>query len=115
MTLEECYVALGGDYAAVTGRLRSPERVDRFLRMFLQDDSFSQLQSALSGGDNDTAFRMAHTLKGVCQNLALDRLYESSAALTEALRGGPHGDVAGLWAQVQQDYQSTVDAVRQLD
>ena len=115
MTLMECYQAFGGDYNSVTERLRGEERVAKFLRLFLRDDSYANLAAALDSGDNDTAFRMAHTLKGVCQNLALDRLYESSAALTEALRGGAHGDVSGLWARVQQDYQCTVDAVQQLD
>ena len=32
------------------------------------------------------AFRGAHTLKGVCQNLSFDRLYEVSHELTELLR-----------------------------
>lgn len=116
MTLKECYAAFGGDYEAVTGRLRGEERVAKFLRMFLQDDSYAQLTAAMDGGDDATAFRMAHTLKGVCQNLALTRLYESSAELTEALRGGErHGNVPGLWDKVQSDYRETVTVVEQLD
>ena len=34
----------------------------------------------------EDAFRSAHTLKGVCQNLSFDRLYEVSNELTELLR-----------------------------
>ena len=38
------------------------------------------------GGNYEDAFRGAHTLKGVCQNLSFDRLYEASNELTELLR-----------------------------
>ena len=34
----------------------------------------------------EDAFRGAHTLKGVCQNLSFDHLYEVSNELTELLR-----------------------------
>lgn len=36
----------------------------------------------------ESAFRAAHTLKGVAQNLGFDALYRASSALTEHLRGG---------------------------
>ena len=45
--------------------------VRRFALKFLQDDSFPNLKKALEAQDAPTAFRAAHTLKGVCQNLGL--------------------------------------------
>lgn len=39
------------------------------------------------GQNAEEAFRTAHTLKGICLNLGLDRLYRVSACLTEKLRG----------------------------
>ena len=88
MTLEQMYAAIGGDYKAVMERLPSADFVRRFALKFLQDDSFPNLKKALEAQDAPTAFRAAHTLKGVCQNLGFDALYAPASALTEALRGG---------------------------
>ena len=54
--------------------------------MFLEDQSYLQLKQALKDKNYEDAFRSAHTLKGVCQNLSFDRLYEVSHELTELLR-----------------------------
>ena len=66
MTLEQMYAAIGGDYKAVMERLPSADFVRRFALKFLQDDSFPNLKKALEAQDAPTAFRAAHTLKGVC-------------------------------------------------
>ena len=46
-----------------------------------------ELTESLKEKDGECAFRAAHTLKGVCANLGLDRLYEADCELTEKLRG----------------------------
>ena len=79
-------------------RLPSPDFVRRFALKFLQDDSFPNLKKALEEKDAPTAFRAAHTLKGVCQNLGFDALYVPSSALSEALRGGSFVGADGLVA-----------------
>ena len=83
MTLEQMYAAIGGDYKAVMERLPSADFVRRFALKFLQDDSFPNLKKALEAQDAPTAFRAAHTLKGVCQNLGFDALYAPASALTK--------------------------------
>ena len=55
---------------------------------FLDDGSYQELVNALKEGRDEDAFRAAHTLKGVCQNLSFTSLYEPSQTITEALRGG---------------------------
>ena len=86
MTLQECYAALEGDYQEVLGRLYSEALVQKFVGKFLSDKSFQLLQDTLKAGDYEEAFRAAHTLKGVTQNLSFTRLYQSSHEITEALR-----------------------------
>ena len=66
---------MGADYQEVLGRLHNEAMIGRFVRMFLQDDSFQILEEALRRGDVKEAFRGAHTLKGVCQNLGFSNLY----------------------------------------
>ena len=86
MTMQECYEAIGGNYEAVLGRLHSEALIRRFALKFLEDQSYIQLKQALENKNYEDAFRGAHTLKGVCQNLSFDHLYEVSNELTELLR-----------------------------
>ena len=113
MTLQECYTALGGDYDEVLGRLRSESLVQKFVLKFPADPSYDMLQTALAAQDWAEAFRGAHTIKGVCQNLAFTHLAQSSSALTEALRSGMSPEAPGLLEKVKADYQRTVSAIQE--
>lgn len=115
MTLEECYVALEGNYTDAIGRLRSEKLVRKFAVKFLDDPSFQLLEDSLASQDYREAFRAAHTIKGVCQNLAFNKLGTSSEQLTESLRGGWTEAAGSLVEQVRADYRQTINALRQLD
>ena len=112
MTLKECYAAFGGDYDETISRLRSERLVQKFVLKFLNDPSYDLLCSSMESGSYEEAFRAAHTIKGVCQNLGFSVLGKSSSELSEALRGGytPEADV--LIQQVKEDYQATAQAIR---
>ena len=70
--------------------------------------------SSAAAADWQEAFRAAHTIKGVCQNLGFSRLYESSSELSEAMRDGkPLADPA-LLERVKEDYAATAGAIRAL-
>ena len=114
MTLKECYEALGGGYDEVMGRLRSERLVQKFALKFLDDGSYQLLCDSLEAGDRDEAFRAAHTIKGVCANLAFNTLLESAEKLTEALRDGkpPEAGEEALVAQVKEDYRRTCQAIQ---
>ena len=88
MTLEELYEMIGGDYRSTKSRFMTDERILRFVRKFPLDQSYRLLESSLSTGDQAEAFRAAHTLKGVAQNLGFTALYEIASSVTEVLRGG---------------------------
>ena len=77
----------------------------------MDDGSFRLLGESFSNGNHEEAFRAAHTLKGVCQNLSFTQLYRSSNEMTEFLRGGTGLDAPELLAQVTADYRQTVDAI----
>lgn len=115
MTLQECYAAMGGNYEDAIGRLRSEKLVQKFVLKFLNDDSFQLLNDSVAAGNYEEAFRAAHTIKGVCQNLSFERLQNSSSQLTDALRGGNWDDqTAALLEAVRADYRLTADAIRAL-
>ena len=112
MTLQECYAAMGGNYDDALGRLRSERLVQKFVLKFLSDGSYELLCRSLEEKNYEEAFRAAHTIKGVCQNLSFTRLYEVSNRLNEALRNGPTPEAPGLVEAVKTEYEQTVAAIR---
>lgn len=114
MTIKEGYDLLGGNYEEVLYRLRNEERIAKYAIKFLDDASFATLKDALSTGDIETAFRAAHTLKGVCQNLSFTKLYESSNAITEELRALENKDVSEYLSRVEEDYNRVISVIRQM-
>ena len=107
MTIQECYKKMGADYQEVLGRLYNEAMICKFVRMFLQDDSFQILEEALRRGDVKEAFRGAHTLKGVCQNLGFSNLYAPTYTLTETLRAGQLEGTQEQFAKVPDSSRSS--------
>lgn len=115
MDLRECYAALGGDYSGALGRLHSEKLVAKFVLMFLRDGSYELLCRSIDERDYAEAFRAAHTIKGMCQNLSFDKLQESASRLTESLRNGWSEEAPVYLEQVKADYQQTAAAIRELE
>lgn len=115
MTIKECYDAMGADYQNVLGRFLSEALVKKFALKFLDDDSFSNLKEALAAGNVEEAFRAAHTLKGVCLNLGFDNLYEVSSAITEVLRAGELAGTDEMIKKVEEQYNITVNAIKDIE
>ena len=115
MNINECYQAMGADYEEVFGRLRSERLITKFVLKFPGDPSFSQLQSTLEEKNVEEAFRAAHTLKGVAQNLGFTPLYEATATLTEVLRAGNLPEDDKMMNTVAKEYERTVAAIEQLN
>ena len=120
MTLKEFYAAVGGDYADAMGRLMNEKMAKRFLRKFPKDPSYTELSQAMQAADYDTAFRGAHTLKGVAYNLSLTELGDRASALTEALRPGHEeqripAELQKLLAAVTAADQAVMAALEELE
>ena len=114
MDAKTFYEKIGGNYAETIGRLMTEERILRFVRKFPADGSFNALKDALNRGAQEEAFRAAHTLKGVAQNLGFTALYEKASAVTEVLRGGSL-DVTALMPDLESVYSLTVESISALD
>lgn len=112
MTLKECYADMGSNYEEVLGRLCSERLIQKFVLKFLDDPSFNLLCTSMEAGSYEEAFRAAHTIKGVCQNLGFSALLDSSSQLSEALRHGYTPEADPLTERVKEDYQRTVSAIR---
>ena len=106
MTLEECYRALGGSYSDVLARLVDDK--------FTKDTSYRDIFAALENNDYETAFRAAHTLKGICLNLGLENLYKAAYKVTEALRQKTDETTPEMLDELKSSYNSSILAIQQL-
>ena len=96
-------------------RLRSEERILKFLKMVLKDTSFKDLCDAMEEQDYEKAFRAVHTLKGVLLNLGLTVQGRYAAALTEALRGRQENEeIKPLFTQLVSSYGEMCSAIKEL-
>lgn len=99
---------MGADYNEVFRRLYNEAMIRKFVRLFPKDDSFHNLEAALKEQNVKEAFRAAHTLKGVCQNLGFSNLYAPAVTLTETLRAGQLEGTAEQFAEVEKQYRITM-------
>ena len=113
MTLKQLYYSIGGNYDDVLKRLVSEDLVSRFVSKFLSDDSFLLLSEGMKERNAEQAFRGAHTLKGVAQNLGFGALGGSAAELTEALRGRTFDGTDELFGIVKADYEKVVSSINE--
>ena len=109
MELKEVYEKIGGDYDDVVRRLMGEKLVRKFLLKFLDDKSYADLERTLSEGDYKEAFRAAHTLKGVCQNLSLTSLRNEDTAVP----GNPN--ISDYMSKVTAEYHKTIEAIQELE
>ena len=114
MTVRDCYDLIG-DYDRVYACFHDDAKIAKFLKMFLDDENYKKLAEALPADDVDAAFMAAHTLKGVCQNLAFDDLYDVDVQITEALRAKNLGKAKELFADVEREYNNVVLAIKGLE
>ena len=115
MKLSDFYAELGGSLSAVLARIPSEQMILKFVRMYKADPSFDQLLTASESADWPTAFRAAHTLKGVAQNLGLERLQRAASALAEHLRGPKPLTQPELLEAVKAEQAQVLQALDQLD
>ena len=113
MTVKECYEIIGANYEEVESRLRTEERIKKFV---LNDKSYDLLCDSIKQKNMEEAFRAAHTLKGISQNLSLTTLYQSSNLLSEKLRENQEysKQAEELFEQVKRDYIYITETIKNL-
>jgi chemotaxis protein histidine kinase CheA len=114
MTVQEFYDEVGGDYNEIMSRLRTEDRIRKFAGMFTRDESYKALVQGINDGNVEEAFRAAHTMKGMCQNMAFTRLYKSSHEITEILRGNDIDSAKQMLDVVTEDYNIVIAGIGKL-
>ena len=87
MTLKDCYMQMGADYEETVQRLRSESLIQRIsFQNFLRIRAIRSICQALADGNIEVAFRAAHTLKGVCQNLGFEKSVRAKRRADRAVK-----------------------------
>lgn len=115
MRIDELYEMTGDNYANVLERFGNEETLAYIMRKFPRDPNFRELKRALESGDNEKAFRAAHTLKGISLNLGFDGMNKPLSVLTEILRGRASGNTAELFSEVEKEYDRIVELIAVMD
>lgn len=115
MDIKECYKEMGGDYEDIFSRLKNISLITKIVKKFNDDQSFNELEHALNEKNVENAFRAAHTLKGICLNLSFKQLTDDTVEITEILRAGSFEGTDELFKKIKEEYQKTVEAIKQLD
>lgn len=111
LKLYELYEEVGGDITNVLERLEDIETVEMFVLEFESDPSYAMLLQYLRENDLKSAFRAAHTLKGIGYTLGFKRLGDCAANLCEKLREEmPPSSIA--LRQLKTEYNRVLDAIK---
>lgn len=116
MTTQEFYQVAGGNEKDVLDRMMSLKLARKFTGKFMEDDSYANLCRYMTEGNRPEAFRAAHTLKGVCQNLGFGKLGTSAGELTELLRPETESipeEAYLLLEKIKVDYEVLVGAIQE--
>ncbi|MDO4178653.1 MAG: Hpt domain-containing protein [Phascolarctobacterium sp.] len=115
MNIKEFYAKTSGNYEEAVGRMMKDSLVQRFVLKFANDKSFAELKENLATGNTEVAFRAAHTLKGVCKNLAFTKLADTASEITEMLRAGDLASAQAYFPNVEADYNMVIAAISEID
>ena len=74
----------------------------KMIKMALSNEYFETLEKALADGDKTLAFEAAHALKGVVGNLALSKIYDPLAEMTELLRASKDADYVPMYRPIKE-------------
>ena len=112
--VEELYKNINGNYEEALSRMQNDERIKKFLGFFLADTSYNELKSAMESKSLDDAFRAAHTLKGVCKNMAFTALSIVAEAITEELRAHNFEKAEEILPSVTNEYNIVITEINKI-
>lgn len=84
----------------------------RMLKLFLDDKTFESLGAAVSEGSNKTALEASHTLKGLCGNLSIDRLFELFSKQVAIMREDRWNDAFAMMPEITEAYDKVTAAIK---
>lgn len=108
-------IDMGFDLDDALKRFVSNEALyEKFLVRFSTDPNYSILVDSVNNCNKDEAFKAAHTLKGVCGNLSINRLLELVSRQVEYFRADQWDEGAAMMNDITEEYNKTVKVIDSL-
>lgn len=112
--LEVFYRRLGGDYQDVYYRLEDEKTILRFLKRFLEEESYRNFLERYEAHDEEEAYRYIHNLKGVCLNLGFGDLYQSCEQIINEFHAGFPQLTPDQLALLDRRYDTVIIEIRKM-
>ena len=109
--LEVFYRRLGGDYKDVYYRLEDNKTILRFLKRFLEENSYRNFLERYEAHDEEEAYRYIHNLKGVSLNLGFGDLFQISEQITNEFHAGFPQLTSDQLALLTRRYETVIEAI----
>lgn len=84
----------------------------RMLKKFLDEPSYGRLVAAIADNDRKEALAASHTLKGLCGNLSLTRLFELFSEQVALIRDDEWDKAVGMMSDISKSYDEMTGAIR---
>lgn len=105
--------ALGIDIDAALERFMGSEKlILKTLTLFTADENLNSLCTALENNNAEEAYKAAHTLKGVCGNLSLTKLFELIKDISDALAKGDAAAAKSLLPAYAEEHKKVVEGIK---
>lgn len=82
------------------------------LKLFLADTNIETLQTALENNNAEQAYHAMHTIKGVCGNLSMDKLFNLSAELCVLLKQNELEKAKEKFAVFKKEYFTVAEGLQ---
>jgi len=107
MNLQEAIKEMNIDYDTAVNRFGGSEALyQKFLKRFLDDNTYYELEQAWEKQNYEEIEKKAHTLKGVAGNLNLDKLFSVSNDLVQKIRNKQYENLDESYQQIQEEYKN---------
>lgn len=116
MNLKEFCEKLDIDYDNVLLKFGNNEILyKRFLKKFLEDETYYELEKSWNVKNYDELEKSAHTLKGVSANLGINRLFELTSKIVQAVRMETYDNMEETYKKLEEEYRLTKEMINELD
>lgn len=114
MTVKEFYSGVDGNYMEIYSKFLNDDKIRKYLYIFLQDKTFTNLCIEIDSKNPQKAFIYAHTLKVLSQNLSFSSLYICSEKVTQALKNNNLQKAITILPELSEEYTRVILGIKKL-
>ena len=116
MNLKEFCEKLDIDYDNVLLKFGNNEILYKhYIKKFLEDETYYELEKSWNVKNYDEVEKSAHTLKGVSANLGINRLFELTSKIVQAVRMETYDNMEETYKKLEEEYRLTKEMINELD